>query len=142
MSTLLRWAKILGLVALVFVGLVWTLKLVLIPRDVARKLRDLPPVAKHVGELCYAEGTGPWFNTLVEKHGPKVIGDALLALLAVPDQKITSCAALYVVEIKEFRAIPILEAATENSGTQIPGAKSQLKELHKLKNSMGAGAAR
>lgn len=142
MSTLQRWTKNIGIVVLVFVGLFWALKLMLVPREVARKLKDLPPAAKDIGELCYAEGTGPWFNTFVEKHGHRVIGDALIALMSVPEQKIASCAAFYVVEIREFRAIPVLQAAVEDPGSQILGAKSRLEELRKQQHGAGSSAAR
>jgi hypothetical protein len=142
MNTLWRWTKNLGITAIVLVGLFWALKFMLIPRDVARKLEGLPPTAKEIGELCYAEGSGPWFNTFVEQHGSQVVGDALLALMAVPDRAIASCAGAYTVRIREFRAIPILEAAVKDSGTLIVGAEYQLEELRKLQRSESGNKAR
>jgi len=131
MSTPWRWTRNLGLVALFFVGLFWGIRSMLIPRDVARMLGNLPPAAKDIGELCYAEGTGPWFDTLEVRYGTKVMGDALLALLVVPEGQIAGCAAFYAVKIGEFRAIPILEAAAGNPSARIFGAKARLEELRK-----------
>ncbi|MDO8803765.1 MAG: hypothetical protein Q7R35_04990 [Elusimicrobiota bacterium] len=131
MNRFWRWCKGLVIALLFSAGLLWVINAMLIPHGVAQMLEGLPPAARAIGELCYAEGDGQWFYTLEERYGTKVMGDALLALLAVPEDTIANCAASYAVKMGEIRAVPILVKAAANPASHISGAAGYLEKLRK-----------
>lgn len=80
-------------------------------------LRDLSPLAKDIGELCYMEGCSAdenWYRGLEERNGPAAMQEALLALAVVPNQQIARGAISILARKGDGRAAAALSKMAED----------------------------
>lgn len=92
-----------------------------------------PPLAKPIGELCYAEGWSEednWYRTMEKQNGSAMMEDALLALAFVPDSEIAACAISILARKGDRRAAVVLSKIAADSLSPVrENAHSALEKM-------------